>query len=190
MAKKAASAKAKPVKKTTAKTAAKIATKKVVSKKATVKKVVEKKAEKKIEKKAAAKKVKEADISQPSLMTKKGKTIVEEVELLKDAESGAEGGATGGAEKTEAKAEKTSKFKPIRVERGNLTDEKAKWVELNRKFGKEKSANYKMSDTFQALTPLQHKVLGWGFILTNENDRLEVLFETGIRMLISNYKSS
>ena len=33
------------------------------------------------------------------------------------------------------------------------------------------------------------KVLGWGFILKNDNDRLEVLFETGIRMLISNYKS-
>ena len=46
-----------------------------------------------------------------------------------------------------------------------------------------------MTETFVALAPLQHKVLGWGFVLTNENDRLEVLFETGIRMLISNYKA-
>lgn len=87
------------------------------------------------------------------------------------------------------KAEKVSKIKPVKIERGNLADEKAKWGELNKKYGKEKAVNYKMSDTFQTMIPLQHKVLGWGFILTNENDRLEVLFETGIRMLISNYKA-
>ena len=46
-----------------------------------------------------------------------------------------------------------------------------------------------MSEKFNAMSPIQHKVLGWGFVLTNENDRLEVLFETGIRNLISNYKS-
>lgn len=118
----------------------------------------------------------------PSLMTKKGKTIVEEVESM-NVEANAD-------TESPAKAEKISKFKPIRVERGNLSDEKAKWAEVFRKYGKEKSAVYKMSDTFAAMTPLQHKVLGWGFVLTNENDRLEVLFETGIRMLISNYKSS
>ena len=86
------------------------------------------------------------------------------------------------------KAEKTSKFKPIKVERGNLADEKAKWVELNKRYGKEKAQNYKMSEAFQALKPINHKILGWGFVLTNENDRLEVLFQNGIKMLISNYK--
>jgi hypothetical protein len=58
-----------------------------------------------------------------------------------------------------------------------------------KKYGKDKALTYKMTETFTSLAPIQHKVLGWGFILTNENDRLEVLFETGIRMLISNYKS-
>lgn len=86
------------------------------------------------------------------------------------------------------KAEKVSKIKPVKIERGNLADEKAKWAELYKKYGKEKAVTYKMSDTFQTMVPMQHKVLGWGFVLTNENDRLEVLFETGIRMLISNYK--
>ncbi len=87
------------------------------------------------------------------------------------------------------KAEKSGKFKPIKVERGNLADEKAKWQELFKRYGKEKAVNYKMSDEFQALKPINHKVLGWGFVLTNENNRLEVLFENGIKVLISNYKS-
>lgn len=89
----------------------------------------------------------------------------------------------------EAKAEKVSKVKPVKIERGNLADEKAKWAELYKKYGKDKAVPYKMSDKFATMLPMQHKVLGWGFILTNENDRLEVLFETGIRMLISNYKT-
>ena len=87
-------------------------------------------------------------------------------------------------------AEKTSKFKPIKIERGNLTDEKAKWQELNKRYGKEKAVTYKMSESFESLKPIQHKVLGWGFILTNDNNRLEVLFENGIKMLISNYKAN
>lgn len=87
-----------------------------------------------------------------------------------------------------AKAEKVSKVKPVKIERGNVADEKAKWAELFKKYGKDKAIIYKMSDTFTPMIPVQHKVLGWGFVLTNENDRLEVLFETGIRMLISNYK--
>jgi hypothetical protein len=89
---------------------------------------------------------------------------------------------------TAEKAEKASKFKAIKVERGNATDEKAKWQELNKRHGKDKAETYKMTATFEALKPIQHKVLGWGFVLTNENDRLEVLFENGIKMLISNYK--
>ncbi len=94
---------------------------------------------------------------------------------------------TGDGDKS---AEKTSKFKPIKIERGNLSDEKAKWQELNKRYGKEKAVAYKMSDSFESLKPIQHKVLGWGFILTNDNNRLEVLFENGIKMLISNYKAN
>lgn len=94
---------------------------------------------------------------------------------------------TGDGDKS---AEKTSKFKPIKIERGNLSDEKAKWQELNKRYGKEKAVAYKMSESFESLKPIQHKVLGWGFILTNDNNRLEVLFENGIKMLISNYKAN
>lgn len=86
--------------------------------------------------------------------------------------------------------EKASKVKPIKIERGNLADEKAKWQELFKRYGKDKAVSYKMTDSFEALKPINHKVLGWGFVLTNENNRLEVLFENGIKMLISNYKPS
>lgn len=131
----------------------------------------------------------EAKAAKPSLMTKKGKAVpeAEPVEAKKSATivSLLE---TNAAEEP-AKVEKVSKIKPVKVDRGNVNDEKAKWTELFKKYGKEKAATYKMSESYQSLIPLQHKVLGWGFVLTNENDRLEVLFENGIRMLISNYKS-
>jgi hypothetical protein len=86
------------------------------------------------------------------------------------------------------KAEKVGKFKPIKLERGNLADEKAKWQELFKRYGKDKAVNYKMSEQFESLKPINHKVLGWGFVLTSENNRLEILFENGIKLLICNYK--
>lgn len=63
-----------------------------------------------------------------------------------------------------------------------------KWNDLKEKFGKDKAAQYSMSASFEANTPIMHKSFGWGYILTNDNNRLEVLFETGTRQLISNYK--
>ncbi len=63
-----------------------------------------------------------------------------------------------------------------------------KWVELHDKLSGEKAPSYSMSAQFEAGQPLEHKVLGWGYIVTNNNDRLEVLFESGVKILISNYK--
>ncbi len=69
------------------------------------------------------------------------------------------------------------------------SEDNKKWHDLKDKYGSEKAANYSMSAVFEANTPVQHKVLGWGFIQSVQNDRLEVLFETGPKMLISNYKA-
>jgi hypothetical protein len=71
-----------------------------------------------------------------------------------------------------------------------LSDEQKKWSDLKVKFGSEKASVYSMSAVYEPNTPLQHKVLGWGYILSVQNDRLEVLFESGPKMLISNYKPS
>lgn len=68
-------------------------------------------------------------------------------------------------------------------------ENKKKWRELREKFSKEKAPAYNMASQFEPDQPLEHKVLGWGYILTNNNDRLEVLFETGVKILISNYRS-
>jgi len=133
---------------------------------------------------------KEQTTEKPALMTKKGKAEPQEPkdqgELL--IEKAREEMAKINADAKQA--EKASKVKPIKIERGNSADEKAKWQELNKRHGKEKAQVYKMTDVFEAMKPIQHKVLGWGFVLTNENNRLEVLFENGIKMLISNYKPS
>ena len=128
----------------------------------------------------------------PALMTKKGKAavideVVEKPEVMKPQTIVSMMESEPLSEEA-AKVEKTSKVKPVKVDRGNLADEKAKWLEVNKKYNKDKALTYKMTESYPSLAPLQHKVLGWGFILTNENDRLEVLFESGIRILISNYK--
>ncbi len=139
-----------------------------------------------------AKVEKAPNAAKPALMTKKGKEVEEaqteapEVKRTKSVVSILE--AEPSSDEA-GKVEKISKAKPVKVDRGNAADEKAKWTELNKKYGREKAITYKMTETYSSLIPLQHKVLGWGFVLTNENDRLEVLFENGIRMLISNYKS-
>ena len=137
--------------------------------------------------------VKQIKPAKPALMTKKGKKAVDEEEVevpeIKKTQTIVSMMEAEPVSDEAAKVEKTSKVKPVKVDRGNLNDEKAKWAELNKKYGKDKAVTYKMTERFPTLAPLQHKVLGWGFILTNENDRLEVLFENGIRMLISNYKN-
>ncbi len=64
-----------------------------------------------------------------------------------------------------------------------------KWASLYKKSEESKTPTYNMRGVFEEKTPIQHKVLGWGYILSNKNDRLEVLFKDGIRFLISNYKA-
>lgn len=62
-----------------------------------------------------------------------------------------------------------------------------KWAALQRKSTTQPEP-YSMRKTFAPKTPIIHKTMGWGYVLDNKNDRLEVLFKDGIRYLISNYK--
>lgn len=88
------------------------------------------------------------------------------------------------AEKT---GEKKKKKDDLKLDRNG--DLEAQWAQLKEKYKALRPAAYKMSESFEARTPILHKVLGWGFIITNQNDRLEVLFQQGIKFLISNYKA-
>ena len=96
--------------------------------------------------------------------------------------------------KTAAKSEAPEKpAKKKRASKADLDAEKPsqlgqKWSSLYRKT-QEQPAPYNMRQAYEAKTPIMHKLLGWGYIMTNKNDRLEVLFKDGIRYLISNYKS-
>ncbi len=64
-----------------------------------------------------------------------------------------------------------------------------KWHALYKKLDTLETAKYNMRESFNEETAISHVKLGWGFVLSNTNDRLEVLFEDGIKNLISNYKS-
>lgn len=64
-----------------------------------------------------------------------------------------------------------------------------KWSSLFKKAEQIEAKPYNMKAVFEEKTAIVHKVLGWGYILANRNDRLEVLFKDGIKYLISNYKT-
>lgn len=97
--------------------------------------------------------------------------------------------------KSKAKAAKPN-IKPKRMTKPAKTTAKkaqeqklaAKWVALHEKAKAIPTQKYNMKNEFEKLTGIDHKVLGWGFVLENTNDRLEVLFKDGIRFLISNYR--
>lgn len=64
----------------------------------------------------------------------------------------------------------------------------AKWLSLRNRAEVIKTEPYNMRGTYEIDTAIEHKVMGWGYVLDSRNDRLEVLFKDGIKYLISNYK--
>lgn len=94
----------------------------------------------------------------------------------------------------EAQPEKPVKPKSARARATAAAAEEAmgkltgKWNSLFKKAEEIKAAPYSMKNSYESKTAIHHKILGWGYILENKNDRLEVLFKDGIKFLISNYK--
>lgn len=82
--------------------------------------------------------------------------------------------------------ERRRKRDDLKIDRNG--DIPAQWNQLKEKYKALKPLPYKLTDSFEARTPILHKTLGWGFIISNLNNRLEVIFENEIKMLISNYK--
>ncbi len=207
--KQASTAKAPKAMKTTEKAAAAKIT--VVAKKGTVKaappakKAAAKPAAKVVATKAAPAKVAKKVVAKPEAVKKeKAKAIEPKVEIKKTsakAEKVLKPVVATVVEKTvkAPKAAKTvtedvevvdspKKEKKVKIDRAGMNEEQAKWHELHEKYKAIKPAMYSISAQFEAKTPIAHKIFGWGFILSNEYDRLEVLFEDGKRMLISNRK--
>ncbi len=88
--------------------------------------------------------------------------------------------------KGERKARKAAKSLALALDK--LADLGAQWNALYERSKELEAIPYKMSNSYEARTAIMHKVLGWGYVLSSQNDRLEVLFKDGIKMLISNYK--
>lgn len=93
--------------------------------------------------------------------------------------------STGEAAVVEKKSKKRDDLKIDR--NGDLEQQ---WKNLFDRSKGVKAPPYKMSETYEARTPVMHKVLGWGFVISNQNNRLEVLFKDGIKILVANYKAS
>lgn len=93
----------------------------------------------------------------------------------------------GPVEAEKVAQEKKKKKDDLKIDRSG--DLEAQWASLKEKSKAIKPVPYKMTERYEARGPIQHKVLGWGYILTNQNDRLEILFQDGIKFLISNYKA-
>ncbi len=187
-AKPAAKAPAKPVKsaakpvKAPAKAAAKAAAKPAPAAKAKPAKAKPAKAEVKPAKAAPAKKVaasapsaKPAKVEKPAKEEKAPKAE-RNLKLVEPA--------------AEVVEDTPKKEKKVKINKTGLNEDQVKWHELHEKYKGLKAPNYTISGQFEAKTPIQHKIFGWGFVLSNEYDRLEVLFEDAKRMLISNRKLS
>jgi hypothetical protein len=126
-----------------------------------------------------------------SNLTEEDLRFASEVEADVEAESGGptaiaadEIEATEPDDKAEKKAKKRDEIKIDRT--GNLENQ---WKTIFERSKAVKPVAYKMSENYEARTALMHKVLGWGYVLTSQNNRLEVLFKDGIKFLIANYKS-
>ncbi|MCX7978827.1 MAG: hypothetical protein N2578_07470, partial [Bdellovibrionaceae bacterium] len=110
------------------------------------------------------------------------------------ADSSALSSAPHAAEPKEKSPKQEKTVKSAKVKKADeeaaqaLTEDQQRWAELYRKYGSEKAVPYDMRSSFQASRPLNHKVFGWGWVLSSENDRLEVLFKEGRKLLIANFK--
>ena len=121
-------------------------------------------------------------------------TVVETVAPASKAATPVPSVMTKSAEKAKVPAEvsppekKGKKSKSLTISLDKNADLGEQWKSLYERSKGIDAAPYKMTDAFEARTPIMHKVLGWGYVLSNQNDRLEVLFKDGIKILISNYK--
>jgi hypothetical protein len=139
-------------------------------------------------KKAAKKEsVKESKAKEPAKKAAAPKTAPKK-EAAPKAEKAEKAPKAEKAEKAEAAPKKTAKEKKAEAARAAAAAAAdAHWLELKEKYGKEKAQKYSMTGQYQANQGIEHPKLGWGFILTNNNDRLEVVFQDGVKILISNY---
>ena len=110
----------------------------------------------------------------PAMMSSRGKS--EESEASESADLKMVEGKKSKKEKDWSQIDRTAEIGP-------------QWERIHDACKGLKPEPYKMSENFEAKTAITHKVLGWGYVLTSQNNRLEVIFKDGIKVLIANYKA-
>ena len=157
------------------------AKKKVAKKKATTKKLTKKKT---VKKKAAPKKAAPKKVAKKEPVKKKA-PAKKAAPAVKPAVLAAKPPKVPKPPKPK-KPKKLTKAQQATLDNDNKLA--AKWRALNNKSAAITSTSYNMRESYEPLTAIEHSKLGWGYILSNKNDRLEVLFAEGIKILISNYR--
>lgn len=94
-------------------------------------------------------------------------------------------------DKKPVKPKKTTKSKnkkSTEQEAASLSKEElALWKDCYNQYKNNKPASYNMKNSYTAQTAINHPTFGWGFIVSVNDNRLEVLFQEGKKKLISNY---
>ena len=81
-------------------------------------------------------------------------------------------------------AKKSTKIE--KKEEKQQKEHEKKWENLYKKAKDVKPATFRLSNAFSAKTALKHPIFGWGWIISNKNDRLQVMFKDKTRVLLSN----
>lgn len=82
---------------------------------------------------------------------------------------------------------KSSKIVPKTPEEIEAGDEQ--WQQLYRQHKNEATVPYHMESDYKPKMAIEHKILGWGYILKAINNRIEVSFKAGVKTLIMNHKN-
>ena len=90
--------------------------------------------------------------------------------------------------KTGPKTKKKRMTKAEREAKEEADRLKEQWNELSTLSQGQLTKKYKLYENFEPNMAIDHPKMGWGYVLSSQNNRIEVLFEEGIKVLISNYK--
>lgn len=73
---------------------------------------------------------------------------------------------------------------PVKADRPMGAEEK-KWMMLYEKSRAIKTKPYDMNQNYKEETAIEHKTMGWGYIISSKDNRIEVLFREGVKILVS-----
>ena len=90
------------------------------------------------------------------------------------------------SDKVLPKKQKKMSEKKLTAYKKQLQENEKKWDSFYKKAKGIKPLPFAISREFPAKTPINHSLFGWGWVISNKNDRLEVIFKDKVRKLLSN----